>query len=175
MAQGKHFYPETLLALALCGVLLVGCTRTAAWAQGAVPLSNPIESAGSITKAGEASGGLVLPSIDALKQTRDRPLFSPSRRPPLAAAPPPPPPAPVAVAKAPPLAPPADQLVLTGIVLGQDTRVAVLRNDLTHEIHRVRRGERVDGWSVEEIELRSVVLSKDGRPMKLELFPDKKP
>ena len=87
--------------------------------------------------AREAGTGLDLPALEALQQTRDRPLFTPARRPPVVApvAPPPPPaPPPAPVVQAPPPPPPPDQIILTGIVLGQDARVAVLRNARTSEI-----------------------------------------
>jgi general secretion pathway protein N len=93
--------------------------------------------------------------IDDLRQTRDRPLFSATRRPPpkidlthaAAVAPPPP-----------PIIPPA--VTLVGVVLGEKDR-AVIVQEKSAKPMRVTIGEDVDGWRVDSITSRSAVL-KDG-------------
>lgn len=111
--------------------------------------------------------GLVLPSLAKMSETRDRPLFAPSRRPP------PPPPA-VAEAEpepdkpeAPPEPPPFD---LAGIVVGGENGFALLRNHETEKIEHAKKGDVFAGWTVSEIGQRYVVVSQDDRTVRLALF-----
>jgi hypothetical protein len=71
----------------------------------------------------QATGDLANPvaalSLDRLSATRERPLFSPSRRPP------PPPPAPIA--NAPPPPPPPPKLTLFGVVMDDEDARAVVQ------------------------------------------------
>lgn len=118
----------------------------------------------------------VLPSraeplaVETMRETRDRPLFAPSRRPP----PPPPapvvatPPAePVAAAEPPPAPPTPPNAVLTGIVIGGDLKLAVFQADgkpLT-----VREGGEIEGWTVAEVQPRAVALERDGERTEMHL------
>jgi general secretion pathway protein N len=119
--------------------------------------------------------GLVLPRLEDLAETRQRPLFSPTRRPP----PPPPPPPPAVVAEAPvaeaaepePETPPP--FVLAGVVTGSTLTLAMLQNRDTAEVARVRRGEEVLGWTVTEVGTTHVVVQRDGRSVRLALFEKK--
>lgn len=111
--------------------------------------------------------GLVLPGLASMSQTRDRPLFAPSRRPP-------PPPPEVAEAEpepdrpqAPPEPPPFD---LAGIVVGGESGFALLRNHETEKIEHAKRGDVLAGWTVSEIGQRHVVVSRDDRTVRLALF-----
>jgi len=100
-------------------------------------------------------------SLDRLSASRDRPLFSPDRRPP---APPPPPVAPEAPA---PPAPPV--LSLLGTVLGGNRACAIVRSGSVN-IERVQLGDDIGGWKVSEIERHRLVLSLDGRAASFTLF-----
>ena len=111
-----------------------------------------------------ASGGATLAAEGgppaAYEATRTRPLFSPTRRPP-----PPPAPAfvapPVAmIAPAPVMAP---DLAVSGVIVGTDTRIAIVKRPSDAVFTRVTRGSQIDGWTVSEIEPRAVVLRRDDR------------
>ena len=108
--------------------------------------------------------------LRSLSATRERPLFSPSRRPLDTAAPapppsvaaPPPPPTTVAAAEPPPF-------TLLGTVLSADARLAVLLNKTTNAVTRLREGESEAGWTARKVEPRDAVLEKDGVETTLEL------
>ncbi len=114
--------------------------------------------------AGEGrEGGAVHPSplaaqpLDRLSATRERPLFSPTRRPP------PPPPPHVAAPAPPPPPPPPPDVALFGIVMDGDEAHAVVRASPADKIMRVRVGDDIGGWKVAEIGGRRLVLSLDDR------------
>jgi hypothetical protein len=113
--------------------------------------------------AGAAPNPLQEQLLGQLSTTRDRPLFSPSRRPP---APPPPPVERVEVAAAPP--PPPD-VTLFGIVVDGEGARAIVRSG-TAKIARVQIGDDIGGWKVSQIEGRRLVLSLDGRLATFTLF-----
>lgn len=100
--------------------------------------------------------------LEDLTETRDRPLFSPNRRPPPRTVEAPPAPAPVAAVVKPPVnePPPFD---LVGVVIGADARLVLLASHRGGAVSRLRRGDQQDGWRVAEINIRSVVLERDGR------------
>lgn len=106
--------------------------------------------------------------IRSMSATRERPLFSPSRRPPpapIAAAPPaPPPPSP----PAPPAPPP---LTLVGTVLGDGGGIGVFVDQATKNVVRLRIGEGHDGWTLHEIRSRTAILEEDKRKATLALSP----
>jgi general secretion pathway protein N len=99
-----------------------------------------------------------------LSATRERPLFSPSRRPPalvVAAPPPPPPPKPE-----PPQQP---QLSLVGTVMGSTGSIGVFSDHTTKEIVRLRIGEGHDGWILHAIDERRATFERDQREVTLVL------
>jgi general secretion pathway protein N len=108
--------------------------------------------------------------LRALAATRERPLFSASRRPPappvIPQAPDPTSPMPVAVKAAEPERPP---LVLVGTIVGADTRIAVVLNQTTMLVSRVREGDEESGWRVRTVLLRSTVMEKDDQSVTLDL------
>ncbi len=110
-------------------------------------------------------------SLDELGATRERPLFSPSRRPPppraVAAAapeaPPPPPP--------PPAEPEPPQFKLIGVVHGEGVEIGLF-SDPSGKITRARVGEDAqDGWTVRSVEPRLAVVEREERQATLELAP----
>jgi len=106
--------------------------------------------------------------INALRVTRERPLFSPSRRPPapVVAS------APVTPVKA--VAPPitaAPALSLLGIVAGKDEAFAVFINTQTHDTVRLRTGEGDGGWVLRSVSGREATIEKDHRTEILRLSP----
>ena len=100
--------------------------------------------------------------------TRERPIFSPSRRPPTPA---PTYVAPVAVKQPPkPREPERPTMALAGTIIGTDGyRVAVFRDTSTQDVIRLRMGENYHGWVVRLIGPREARLMKDGEQALLEL------
>ena len=96
--------------------------------------------------------------LTTLNATRERPLFSPSRRPPMAAAASPP--EPTRAAPADSLPPPLD---LLGVVTGKDDGYAVFINTTSHDVIRLRTGEGHEGWILQSVKRREVVLKKSNR------------
>jgi len=102
---------------------------------------------------------LAAQAFDRLSATRERPLFSPTRRrpapPPVLALPPPPPP------------PPPDVALIAVIMDGEDARAVVRAGP---KVRRVQIGDDIDGWKVGQIEARQLVLSLDDRTAKYAMF-----
>jgi general secretion pathway protein N len=106
--------------------------------------------------------------LGSLTATRERPLFSPSRRPPppvvVAKAPPPPPPPPK------PAEPEKPQLSLVGTVLGENwERIGLFVNPADRNAVRLRLGEDHKGWVLRAVRPRQVVLEKGQQRAVLEL------
>ena len=109
--------------------------------------------------------------LASLSATRERPLFSATRRPP---APPPapmaaPPPKPVAAAPVRPVVAEAPPLALVGTITGGETPVAVLFNQATRTVTQVREGDEELGWRITAVSPRSAVAEKDGNAVTLNL------
>ena len=102
--------------------------------------------------------------LDRLSATRQRPLFSPGRRPPA------PPPAPTIAAAPPPPPPPPPKLILFGIVMDTDDAHAIVGVGTTDKTRRVRIGDDIGGWKVTQIEGRQLVLSLNDRSATFTLF-----
>jgi general secretion pathway protein N len=99
--------------------------------------------------------------LSLLSVTRERPIFSPSRRPPppvvvgtpyvAPAAPPPPPPA----------GPVRPQLALVGTVANETEGIGIFVDQATNKIVRLRLGEDHAGWILRAVRAREVVLQND--------------
>lgn len=100
-----------------------------------------------------------------LSVTRERPIFSPSRRPPMSpiAAPPyvPPPPRPAE--------PQRPQLALVGTVVNATEGLGVFFDQATNSVVRLRTGEAHDGWTLQSVQGREATLQKDGETTVLAL------
>jgi hypothetical protein len=118
-----------------------------------------------IDPAAAAVSPLAARPLDRFSVTRDRPLFSPTRRPPA------PPPA-IAAAAPPPPPPPPDVLLLGVVVDGEDAH-AVVRTGADSKIHRLRIGDEIGGWKVGQIESRKLVLLLNGRTATFAMFTGK--
>ncbi|HET7679574.1 MAG TPA: hypothetical protein VFK79_05505 [Xanthobacteraceae bacterium] len=103
-----------------------------------------------------------LPPLEELQATRERPLFSPRRRPDEVAG--------ETETSLVEESPDALPFELTGVVMGADMAVAILRNRDTQETVHLRQGEALDAWSLAEIAARHVVLRQEDRQVRLELF-----
>jgi len=108
--------------------------------------------------------------LKQLSITRERPVFSPSRRPP-----PPATPtyvAPVAVRSPPkPVEPERPSITLLGTILGSTESIGVFFNPTTRDIVRLRVGEDHEGWALRSVKTREATLVKDRERVVLELPP----
>jgi len=98
--------------------------------------------------------------LSSLSATRERPLFSSSRRPPAPAVPA----RPVVLAAPPPPAPkPPErpQLALVGTVAGAAESIAIFVDQTNQAIVRLRTGEGHAGWVLRSVEAREVTLQSD--------------
>ncbi len=98
--------------------------------------------------------------LKSLSATLERPLFTPSRRPPARSVASPQTAAAKVIA-APDLGDPP--LNLLGVVTGGEDGYAVFLNTTTHDIVRLRTGEGHDGWILQSVKRRQVVLEKNRR------------
>jgi hypothetical protein len=110
------------------------------------------------------SSPLARQPLDRLSATRERPLFSPTRRPP---------PVPVPIVhepEPPPPPPPPPDVALFGIVMDGDEARAIVRTSPAANVVRVRIGDDIGGWKVAQIEGRRLVLALDGRVATFTMF-----
>lgn len=105
--------------------------------------------------------------LNALTATRERPLFTPSRRPAMQAAPA----AIVNVAAPPP--PPAEPeqlgLRLLGTIAGRESGIAICLNLATGAVVSVRTGESFEGWRLDTVRGREARFEKASREAVLAL------
>jgi len=158
-----------IVTISLCLATLAGAAAVAMAAIGqagvksARALSNSAERVlpNKSEPVHEAAAGnpLWATPIEVLAATCDRPIFSPTRRPParpaytLAAAEP---------AKArPPAEPDRPPLVLIGTVAGEAKAIAVFLDQKTSRMVRLRSGQSQYGWVLGAVYRREVVLQKD--------------
>jgi hypothetical protein len=124
----------------------------------------------------DESGGRELPAnplwavpLKQLSNTRERPIFSPSRRPPASAVVGPPP-ATVPVRVPPKTAgPQSPELSLVGTVIGEKESIAVFVEDTTKNSVRLRTGEAHKGWTLRSVQGREATLEKDRESVNLSL------
>jgi hypothetical protein len=103
--------------------------------------------------------------LGSLSVTRERPLFSASRRPP-----PPPPAPPASIAKS---APPAQlerpPLMLQGTAIGKPRDIAVVFDEAAKGSVQLHVGEATEGWRLRSVDHRTVTVEKDSRIVVLSL------
>ena len=108
--------------------------------------------------------------IADLKVTRDRPIFSPSRRPP-----PPPAPTPIytvaSVSKPVKTEPERPPLTLVGTIVGSNESIAVFLDRTTRNVVRLHTSESHEGWVLRSIQGREATLEKDSNSTVLALAP----
>jgi hypothetical protein len=121
------------------------------------------------------SGGRKLPAnplwaipLKQLSNTRERPIFSPSRRPPASAVVGPPPAPPVRVPPK-PAGPQSPELSLVGTVIGEKESIAVFIEDVTKNPVRLRTGDAHKGWTLRSVQGREATLEKDRESVNLSL------
>lgn len=97
-------------------------------------------------------------SLNSLTATRERPIFSPSRR-----ASVPTPPAPIAAPAPPPqivAAPEEIPLQLVGTIVGRDSGIAICINPSTRDVIRLKTGEDFNGWVLRSVQGREASFEK---------------
>jgi hypothetical protein len=126
---------------------------------GATPRIKP----GDLDRAPPSGNPLWAIPLKELGNTRDRPIFTPSRRPP----PPPvvekpytPPPPPRVETK-----PPPEPLMLSllGTIAGESDGVALFQEKNSQEVVRLRTGESHQGWVLRSVHGREAMLEKGDR------------
>jgi len=108
-------------------------------------------------------------SVKTLTATRDRPIFSPSRKPlppQTIAAPQVPPPT---VSK--PAEPERPLLTLVGTVSGEQEAFGIFLDQTANKVVRLRLGDDHHGWILRQVRGREVMLQKDGETTFLALPP----
>jgi general secretion pathway protein N len=105
--------------------------------------------------------------ISALDATRERPVFSASRRPPMppvvaqrVAAPPPPPK---------PAEPEQPLLTLVGTAIGNPKNVAVVLDRTKKTLVRLHVGEAVSGWILRSVDSRKMTVEKNSQTVTVAL------
>jgi hypothetical protein len=123
----------------------------------------PQVKSGELDRAPPSGNPLWAVPIKDLSQTRERPIFTPSRRPPRPPVvekpytPPPPPP----VATKPP--PEPLSLSLVGTIAGESDGVALFAEKGSQEVVRLRTGEAHQGWILRSVHGRQAMLEKGDR------------
>jgi len=121
------------------------------------------EPAVDIAKAADPAAGdnaLWSTPLSSLAATRERPIFSPTRRAP---------PAPVKLVSA--QAPLAAQppLALVGAIAGDHEGIAIFLDGTTKTIIRMKTGESRAGWMLQAVKAREAILQKDEKTIVLVL------
>jgi len=170
--------------IAALGVAFLACAGLGAWALAATPPPGLApESAlnpGALEPAvdrpavpvarerGPSGNPLWGMPLRVLTATRERPLFSPSRRPPAppVVAAPPVPPRPVAAKPPEPERPP---LTIVGTIVGGSDAIAVFIDQTTNNVIRIHAGQDHDGWILRSVHGREAFFEKDERKATLAL------
>jgi general secretion pathway protein N len=101
--------------------------------------------------------------LSSFSATRERPIFSPSRRPPpVAVAAPRIEPVKIAAPVA-PAAPEKPDLALIGVAAGATEAIAIFLDQTNQGVIRLRIGEAHSGWRLASVKAREAVLTKNGQ------------
>jgi hypothetical protein len=147
-------------AIAESAIALPGETQQRAPQSEPVPPPAATMLAPSSESAPTSANPLWAIPLSALTATRERPLFSASRRPP------PPAVVPVAIVRAPPPPPrPAEperpSLALVGTIVGDPDSFGIFIDRTSKSALRLRVGEQHDGWTLRSVQKREATLEKD--------------
>ena len=165
-------------------IALLACAALSAWAAAATPpagldtpesaLSPGVEPSAdrpavAITREHAPTGNPLwgIP-MRVLTATRERPLFSPSRRPPApaAVAAPAPPARPVATK---PPDPDHPLLTIVGTIVSASDGIGLFINQATNEVLRIHAGQEHDGWVLRSVHGREASFEKNERTSTLTL------
>ena len=148
----------------------VGPLGLSAWTDSAAPVqvvvSPPAPVALSSERALSANPLWAIP-LARLPITRDRPIFSPSRRPPPPAVAPAAVPRVAAVPK--PREPERPQFSLVGTIASDDEGFGIFLDQSTKAVFRLRVGEDYQGWKLRSVQGREATLEKDQQVVRLAL------
>lgn len=106
----------------------------------------------------------------------EQPLFNPTRQPRPTEPPPAPPEVEQPMVEEPPPPPPQPQgpnpedYKLLGVSAGPDGRIAALRIASSGQVVYLRKGERLDSWSVVDVDDRSVAIGTEDNPVTFSMF-----
>ena len=160
-----------LAALGLIGAGLAGAyydpPKTAADGRNSVPRepsllsSTDVRSVSSLVAASGADqqvgasrqGALPDISISSLNETRERPIFSPSRRPPAISVP-------KALSPEVPAGTNGPAANLVGAIAGKDVGIAIMLDPTSNTVFRLRVGESHAGWTLILVKKREVTFQK---------------
>jgi hypothetical protein len=131
----------------------------------AVPLTPPVTTVrivapptGPAPERAQSANPLWAIPLAQLSATRERPIFSPSRRPPPSAA------AETSIVKAPAVRkkePEAPQLALVGTITSEEEGFGIFLDQSTKGALRLKVGEDYQGWKLRAIRGREVTMEKD--------------
>jgi len=133
----------------------------------APPVSPPVPGVRSPATRLRSGNPLWAIPLKNLSVTRERPIFSASRRPPapaVAAAPYVPPRAPSK-----PPEPERPQLTLVGTIAGQQEAFGIFLDQTTNDVVRLKLGDAQRGWLLRRVLKREVMLEKDRETVVLAL------
>lgn len=118
---------------------------------GAVAVAVPSDAAAGLETLRRAADAAALPPLASLSETVDRPLFSETRRP-------------KEVAEAPsPAAAPTLNVMLTGVVITGDKRLANIRTPDEPRVRLLSEGDSISNWRIDSILPDRVILSSGQR------------
>jgi general secretion pathway protein N len=111
-------------------------------------------------------------SLDTLSATRERPVFSPTRRPATAAVAAAAPVMPAAKVAAPePAEPDHPPLTLVGTIIGGSTRIGIFREQSNQNVIQLRAGDNFGGWQLLAVRGRETDFEKARQVAVLSLPP----
>ena len=146
------------------------CVIISVLAFGAVIAGVPGSNVGAAPISEATGNPLWAISIDSLAATRDRPIFSASRRPPT--------PPVVFVAAAPPATPPVPAplpdrpaLILLGTIVGDALRVGIFHEEASTKTLRLAVGESREGWVLRSVSAGDASFEANDRIATLMLRP----
>jgi hypothetical protein len=142
--------------LLLCLVVLAALLAAEWRFQVGTGSGSAIVERGSAKPVASPAPRFALADRESFTETRTRPLFMPNRQPQASEASVSPEPV------RPAAKPDANRYALSAIIIVDDERVALLTDSVTGGLSRVKEGESVAGWQVDEIREESAVLSNGG-------------
>jgi general secretion pathway protein N len=128
---------------------------------GTIDIGTPVANPAAPAAAEQVQSGNPLWAVPLreLSATRERPIFSPSRRPPppaVAAAP-----YVVAQAVSKPVEPDRPRLALVGTIAGEREGFGIFLDQITNKVLRLKMGEAHQGWILRRVFRREVTLQKN--------------
>lgn len=163
----KSWHPVTRLLVVVGALVIPYLLWTGAdeWpAQRAVaPASRPDATTGEAAATGQAGVLPVLPPLESFAALVERPLFSPTRRPPPPAREPEAEPAESEVDTAP-------RFQLVGTVTRQQEVFALILQETGGSVRWATRGEEIDGWTIVEVGQNHLVVRQDDESWRLDIL-----